>query len=117
MRADLEEDLVRDIIVRVRAASRRGCSRAGATVGECRPARGQRARSPSEISPAHAAAGALDERRNQFARVFEAERGIVAEADAAVPSGGPFARKRAIAIGVIGVCGSAERTVAPTRSA
>ena len=114
--ADLEEDLIGDVVVRV--AKHLGEDlREGARLSVNIERLQSLGHGSDRDFAFHAAAGPPDEGCDQLAGVLQADRGILAKTDAAFSVGGPFARNRAIASGVIGVCSSAERTSSPLRSA
>jgi hypothetical protein len=112
MPADLQEDLVRDVVVRGEEQRgedlRKGASRLAVNIDRLQALRHGSGRDLA----LDAAAGPLDEGGDQLAGVFQAYRGVLGQADAAASFG--TARPES---GVIRVCVSAERTLLPLRTA
>jgi hypothetical protein len=116
MPADLQEDLVRDVVVRGEEQRgedlRKGASRLAVNIDRLQALRHGSGRDLA----LDAAAGPLDEGGDQLAGYFRLTVGSWARLMRPLPSG-PRARNWLIASGVIRVCVSAERTLLPLRTA
>ena len=115
MPADLQEELIGNVVVRADEQLVENL-REGARLAMNVDWRQARGHGSGHDLAFDAAAGALNERGDQFAGILQAHRGVLSQTMRPEPFG-PRARNWLIASGVIGVCGSAESTLLPLRTA